>query len=143
MRDSPANKALDMTYTSLQLLLRRHYGGVRIAEDEAIAELNRRGWYRPYRFVFLLLVLPLILPERVCNAIDMGDPWEEANIRALLFSILFSIWSVAPVVCVASFLWALITWTKSGTYSFTIAMYSAGSFVVLSVLFWLSRGKWH
>ncbi len=131
-----------MTYTTLQLLLRHQYSGVAIPESEAVAELNRRGWFRPVRVLVLLIIIPLILPERICNAFDMGDPWETASLRTLIFSALFSVWSVAPFICAGSFSWMLVCWLKGQSVSFTLATYSPGTFVVFSVLLWLFRGKW-
>jgi hypothetical protein len=130
------------THTTLQLLLRHQYAGVTIPENDAVAELNRRRWFRPLRFLFLLFVIPLIFPERLCNNIDMGDPWESASLKTLIFSALFSIWSVAPFVCAGSLILTFFSSIKGESVSFLLAAYSAGAFVILSGILWFSRGKW-
>lgn len=124
-----------MKYSTLQLILKRWYSGVEISDDDAVKELERRGWIKPFRVVFLALLLPFILPERIIVALDMGDPWEEAGWKTVVLSITFSAWMVSPVVLLVSGLLALAKWFDGNSPNWWPAIISGLVFVVTSLAF--------
>jgi hypothetical protein len=134
-----------MGHTTLQLLLRQSYGGVRATDQEAVAELDRRGWRKPMRVLFLVVLLPFILPERLIVQWDGGDYAEQADWPTILGSIIFSAWMVSPVVFVISTLFALAKHFDGNTPNWWPSIVSGAIFVAAWVHYlsirWLQRGS--
>jgi hypothetical protein len=125
-----------MRYTTTQLIFRHWYSGVDLPEAAAVKELNDRGWAKPLRAIVLVLVVPFILPERIIVAVDMGDPWENADFPTIAFSAIFSAWMVSPIVFVISSLIAGATWLDGKHAPNWLApLISGGIFVTSSVIF--------
>lgn len=98
-----------MVYSTLDLLTRSLYSRD-IPDAEAIEVLERRGWKRQYRFLFLLCVTPVVLPERIVCALG-GDDWDDGPTtwKDIQFSCAFSIAMVAPfavIYGIARFTWS-------------------------------------